>query len=239
MPKNKLRLLPYQRPRLSDRVAIINYEYTRQLVSYFGERGFSITMGNPLYTLWKFIYKEVEYALISSAAAASLNFVPSINSPAVISNGKVENVILIIKRKKRRVKLWKVPESHTGASLALWYLTSNGYEVTIVGNESIADVALYIGDRARRLAKETKFDVIDLGEAWHEVNGIPFVYAITSAWRSEPLSSPSYTWRHIRVTPLSSDLLEVLLIQNKILRPYWVRALLPPRGLLGMLLRSA
>jgi chorismate dehydratase len=44
--------------------------------------------------------------------------------------------------------------------------------------ESTADAVLMIGDRAMRVPGEPFHDVVDLGEAWHSLTGLPFVFAL-------------------------------------------------------------
>ena len=43
--------------------------------------------------------------------------------------------------------------------------------------ESTADAVLVIGDRAMRVPHEPFDEVVDLGEAWHTLTGLPFVFA--------------------------------------------------------------
>jgi len=64
--------------------------------------------------------------------------------------------------------------------------------------ESTADAVLAIGDRAMRVHREAFYDVVDLGEAWHTLTGLPIVFALwvargCGAWRSArcPGSEPS------------------------------------------------
>jgi chorismate dehydratase len=44
--------------------------------------------------------------------------------------------------------------------------------------ESTADAVLVIGDRAMKVPREPFADVVDLGEAWHTLTGLPFVFAL-------------------------------------------------------------
>ena len=44
--------------------------------------------------------------------------------------------------------------------------------------ESTADAVLVIGDRAMRVPGDSFHDVVDLGEAWHSLTGLPFVFAL-------------------------------------------------------------
>jgi chorismate dehydratase len=49
--------------------------------------------------------------------------------------------------------------------------------------ESTADAVLVIGDRAIVVPQESFHDVVDLGEAWHTLTGLPFVFALWVARR--------------------------------------------------------
>ncbi len=44
--------------------------------------------------------------------------------------------------------------------------------------ESTADAVLVIGDRAMKVPHEPFCQVVDLGEAWHAMTGLPFVFAL-------------------------------------------------------------
>jgi chorismate dehydratase len=44
--------------------------------------------------------------------------------------------------------------------------------------ESTADAVLVIGDRAMKVPHEPFFQVVDLAEAWRELTGLPFVFAL-------------------------------------------------------------
>jgi len=44
--------------------------------------------------------------------------------------------------------------------------------------ESTADAVLVIGDRAMRVPREPFHDVVDLAEAWNDLTGLPFVFAL-------------------------------------------------------------
>jgi chorismate dehydratase len=49
--------------------------------------------------------------------------------------------------------------------------------------ESTADAVLLIGDRAMKVPQEGFRDVVDLGQAWWEMTGLPFVFAM---WVARP-----------------------------------------------------
>ena len=49
--------------------------------------------------------------------------------------------------------------------------------------ESTADAILVIGDQAMRVPVEPFHEVVDLGQAWHSLTGLPFVFAL---WVARP-----------------------------------------------------
>jgi chorismate dehydratase len=53
--------------------------------------------------------------------------------------------------------------------------------------ESTADAVLVIGDRAMRVPHDAFHQVADLGEAWHALTGLPFVFALWVARRGVDL----------------------------------------------------
>jgi chorismate dehydratase len=53
--------------------------------------------------------------------------------------------------------------------------------------ESTADAVLLIGDRAIKVPHEPFRDVVDLGEAWYAMTGLPFVFALWVARRGVEL----------------------------------------------------
>ncbi len=219
---------------------MINYEYTERLRRALKIKGYEIVEVDPLTSLWLFVNRYVDAALVSSVASSVLMLEPLWEAPAVISKGKVENVILMVRNfSKDNLKLWISPVSVTGASLAMWYLNSIKIKFVVVNRMDEADAILMIGDEARRLSSNFDGEVIDLGQAWYEEVGTPVVYALTTAWRPMVMSIQPYTWRNIMVVPFNAEVSEYFSIQNKILRDYWMKPVVPARGLLGMLLRSA
>ncbi len=49
--------------------------------------------------------------------------------------------------------------------------------------ESTADAVLVIGDRAMKVPGDSFHDVVDLGEAWNTLTGLPFVFALVGRTR--------------------------------------------------------
>ncbi len=194
--------------------------------------GFRVVRSSPKLSLYMFMAGLVDGAFVSSVAALALGLEPCLRCPSVISNGKVKNVVLLIKRKRERgkIKLKVDKRSFTGKALAYWYLRKKGYDVVEVDEGE--DVELLIGDEAR----EAEGEKVDLGEVWYEEFSTPMVYALFVRRRLFSLPRVSYVWDNIRVVQLE-EVLDSLLLLKKLAR-YWSRPLLLPSGLLGLLLRS-
>jgi len=214
------------------RAALLEFKYMDPLVTELKLRGYEIVRTTPEKSLYMYLSRLVDLAIVSSVASSSLALEPCLTCPAVYSLGRVENVKLKFLNKKRRVKLWVTPKSYTGRALARWFLEKEGFEYVCVNKPEEADVILEIGDAAREL----EGDVVDLGEAWYAETGEPLVYAVTLSRRPESMEEV-YTWRNIGVTPLV-EVVDAYLATVKLLREHWVKPLYFSRGLLGLLLRS-
>ncbi len=194
--------------------------------------GFRVVRSTPKLSLYMLMTGLVDGAFISSVAALALGLEPCLRCPSVISNGKVKNVVLLVKRKreKGKIRLKVDKRSFTGRALAYWYLRKKGYDVVEVDMDE--DVELIIGDEAR----EAEGEKVDLGEAWYEEFSTPMVYALFVARRLFSLPKVSYVWDNIRIVQLE-EALDGLLLLKKLAR-YWSKPLSLPSGLLGLLLRS-
>jgi len=106
---------------------------------------------------------------------------------SIASNGLVESVKLFIKAPSieeiKTVALDK--DSMTSCVLTkviLWYRYSLKPEYIILDDKQkiyneYADAFLVIGDDAMKV-REEGFAVLDLGQEWNELSGLPFVYAV-------------------------------------------------------------
>jgi chorismate dehydratase len=86
--------------------------------------------------------------------------------------------------------------SRTSQALArIWLDARHGIRPAIIEDlplgvsalESTADAVLVIGDRAMKVPHEPFHDVVDLAEAWLELTGLPFVFALWVARRGVDL----------------------------------------------------
>lgn len=214
------------------RVSLFTMRYMDKLENILRNSGFSTVRTSPKLSLYMLLTNLVDGAFVSSVAALVLGLEPCIECPSVISNGKVKNVVLVIKRKREKgtIKLKVDKRSFTGRALAHWYLEKEGYNVVEVDSEE--DVELVIGDEAR----EVSGDKVDLGEVWYEEFSAPLIYALFVKRRLFVMPKVSYIWDRIRIVKLE-DVLDSLTLLRKLSR-YWSKLFLPSSGLLGLLLRS-
>jgi cyclic dehypoxanthinyl futalosine synthase len=136
---------------------------------------------------------EADVALIPVAAAATIGDLRLVRGAAIGARGAVRSVVLVGERPLDEIDELAVDlSSRTSVVLARLVLRArrNGREPRLVGqgpSEAVAHVggargALVIGDPA--LAIEGRFPhVTDLGLAWWELTGLPFVFA---AWCGRP-----------------------------------------------------
>jgi len=69
--------------------------------------------------------------------------------------------------------------------------------------ESTADAVLVIGDRAMRVPHQSFHEVVDLGEAWHLLTGLPFVFALWVARAGLELEGLPAALEHSRALGLA------------------------------------
>jgi len=138
---------------------------------------------------------ELDVALIPSVeylrrAARGYEIIPGF---AIAAHGPVRSVKLFSRVPWHRVKRLALDAgSRTSQVLArIWLDACHGVRPQQVEDlplgvsalESSADAVLVIGDRAMRVPSESFHDVVDLGEAWHTLTGLPFVFAL---WVARP-----------------------------------------------------
>jgi cyclic dehypoxanthinyl futalosine synthase len=135
---------------------------------------------------------EADLALMPVAAAASIGDLRIVRGCAIGSRGAVRSVVVVSEVPVDRIEELSLDlSSRTSVVLArlLFRRMRRGAEPRLVGRAPPEAIevggsrgALVIGDPALEL--EGRFPhVLDLGAAWHEWTGLPFVYA---AWCGRP-----------------------------------------------------
>ncbi len=139
---------------------------------------------------------ELDIALASSILALPPEGLPLwTEGPLVASRGPVRSVLLFLRpglEEPSRVRSLAVdPDSRTGAALARILLRELGARPRAYPAEEDpwrADAVLRIGDPAlREAARRRDWRILDLGETWHRLTRLPFVYAGWIGRRDFPL----------------------------------------------------
>lgn len=165
---------------------------------------FITTKGEPSYLNHLLAEGELDISLISSAAYA-LNSEKYLIFPdlSISSFGPVESVLLLSKVPFEKLdgKLIVLTESSASSIQLIRLLLSELFSVTPVYtkkkihldtvSKNDCHAVLAIGDEALRLRQQPIFPyVLDLGEAWRQLTGLPFVFAIWAVRREFYSSYP-------------------------------------------------
>lgn len=133
---------------------------------------------------------DLDVALIPSVefyrgAALGYEILPGF---AIAARGAVRSVKLFSRVPFERIERLALDEgSRTSQALArVWLDARHGVrprQITslpmgVPAQESTADAVLLIGDRAMKVPSESFHAVADLGEAWRDMTGLPFVFAL-------------------------------------------------------------
>jgi len=107
---------------------------------------------------------------------------------AIAARGPVRSVKLFSRVPMERIERLALDDgSRTSQALArVWLDARHGVRPRLIESlplgvsalESTADAVLVIGDRAMKVPDEPFHEVVDLAEAWRELTGLPFVFAL-------------------------------------------------------------
>jgi chorismate dehydratase len=173
------------------RVGAVSYLNAKPLYYGLGDIApeVSLTMDVPSLLAEKLARGELDVALIPSVeyfrgGNRGYEIIPGI---AIAARGAVRSVKLFSRVPWNSVdRLALDAGSRTSQVLArIWLDEAHGVRPPLVEElplgvsalESTADAVLVIGDRAMRVPHEPFHEVVDLGEAWHQLTGLPFVFA--------------------------------------------------------------
>jgi len=173
------------------RVGAVSYLNARPLYHGLGEFApqVRLTMDVPSRLAEQLAAGELDVALIPSVeylrgVGRGYEILPGF---AIAARGPVRSVKLFSRVPWERVdRLALDAGSRTSQVLArIWLDACHGARPALVEElplgvsplESTADAVLVIGDRAMRVPHGPFREVVDLGEAWFELTGLPFVFA--------------------------------------------------------------
>lgn len=142
-----------------------------------------LTLDIPLDCAYKMIHNQADIGLIPVAAIPFVKNAQIISDYCIGSNGPVNSVFILSNKPIQAVDVLKLdPQSRTSNNLSKILLKYH-WKVypSFVGEEfEFSDAKVLIGDRTFGVIDQYPF-VYDLGLAWKEFTGLPFVFA---AWVS-------------------------------------------------------
>lgn len=178
------------------RVGTVPYLVARPLTAGLAEDArVRLTVAEPSRLARGLADGSLDVALASSVLAAAPPRLPLWREgPLIASRGPIRSVLLFLRPElasPRAVRRWIAdPASRTGRALAgvalhdLWQAQAERLEVPAAADPFDAadalgaDAVQQIGDAAlRACAERPEWRVCDLGAAWRELTGLPFVFA--------------------------------------------------------------
>ena len=149
-------------------------------------RSIELQLDNPAVCADKLIQGSVDIGLVPAAILPKLPDYQIVSEYCIGAFGPVESVLLVSDVPLESISsVWLDYQSRTSVSLVrilaeqLWHITPEWHPATPGFEEKIAgsQAAVIIGDRAFKAARSHPY-VYDLAEAWTELTGKPFVFAV-------------------------------------------------------------
>lgn len=175
------------------RVTAVSYLNTKPFLKGLTESSISdeidLSLEMPSQSAEKLIRGEADLGLVPVAAIPQLPDSQIVTDYCIGCEGTVKTVclygnvsvvemekVLLDYQSRTSVELVKIMFSHLWNGYPIYEAGEEGYENQIIGTTG----GVVIGDRTIDLTPQFRF-VYDLGEAWHHLTGLPFVFA---AWVS-------------------------------------------------------
>lgn len=130
---------------------------------------------------------EIDAGLAPLGASLSGEFV-LVDGVGIVADGPVKSVILVYEGSLPEVRTVAVDPDTRSSLLLLRVLLENflGIRPAYLPFTEQADARLLIGDRALAFRKENPAAaLLDLGQAWREKTGLPFVFAVWASRRGD------------------------------------------------------
>jgi chorismate dehydratase len=186
------------------RIGTVPFLVARPLTAGLAERpDVQLTIAPPSELVGLLRRGEVDIALASSILALEPdNFELWADGPVIASVGAVRSVLMLLRKgmtPKQVRRLAVDPISRTGRALAdlilrdLYQVKADLIECAptqaLASTDPSFDAVQIIGDQAMGLATQyPQWQVLDLGQCWAELTGLPFVFA---GWIARPGFEPS------------------------------------------------
>jgi chorismate dehydratase len=196
------------------RIGAVSYLNTKPLVEGMADLGsaFDLVFDLPSRLADQLAAGELEAALIPSVEAISGNY--TVVSDACIGcHGPVWSVKLLGRVAPEKIRTLALDEGSRTSCILSQVILAKKYGVRpacrLLGiaedwREAETDAVLIIGDRAMKV-DDSEFEFSwDLGEAWFQMTGLPFVFAVWAARSSEHLDQLDWLLSTTRDTGLKN-----------------------------------
>jgi chorismate dehydratase len=162
------------------RIGCVKYLNARPLIH--GWRG-EVHFDHPSILCRELAAGQLDVALVSSFEYLRHPIYTVVDQLAIASHGPVYSVILAHLGPIERLREVALdPASETSVSLLRCLLGKRGVAAQFVASGELSPTRgrLLIGDQAIRFREKAdeKIQILDLGAAWREATGLPFVYAL-------------------------------------------------------------
>ncbi len=184
--------MSYHWSRVVARVSFVNCDP----IFHGIEKNWEILPAPPSWCTGHLLDKDCIVAPIPTADyAKNMERLQLIRGIGIVSDGAVGSVLLFSNTTLEKVQSIALPSDSSTSKLLLRYILENQgmvKEYIEMGPDldemlQVADAALLIGDRAMDEAKRNPNKVIiDLGEAWKEITGLPMVFGVFATHRDAP-----------------------------------------------------
>ena len=160
--------------------------YLNTLPLFYNLEGFEIVEGHPPELVKLLREGKIDAGIVSSAEyffnPESYWVIPDLS---VSSRGRVCSVLLLSKKPVKNVRRVRITPRSLTSRFLLIYVLKEGYGIEVEEVGEGEDAFLVIGDEALKLKSSFPY-VLDLGEEWLRLTGLPFVFALFLVRREVP-----------------------------------------------------
>ena len=191
------------------RIGAVSYLNTRPLVFGFDQGVASdrvdLSYDVPSVLADRMAAGELDVALLPSIEVARIGNLAIVPGLAITADGPVKSVLLVSNKPIEKIRSVALdPESRTSNALTrILFATHWNVRPSFAAGPRDLDLALSEFDATVRIGDKALFDPVppgcaahDLGAAWKEMTGLPFVYAV---WAAKPgvVDRPLYRAFHL------------------------------------------
>lgn len=168
------------------KVGISDFLNERPLTSALDDEIEKLHLSSPRQCALALEAGEVDFAILPSIEYARIPGLTIVPNVTISCWGSVQSVLLFLNKDIDQVKKVALDQKSRTAAALLKILFSREYKLQPTYVEAVpdlpqmlsnADAALLIGDDALKVLRSFSGQVVDLGQAWYEMTGLPFTFA--------------------------------------------------------------